>query len=690
MFLRFSEKDIKLCFNITEDDRVLLSSFSNVEKEFAEERVSDDVCSAVAIHIAGENLDDHHGAKHTGTSCEKTLKYVKHSFYKNNYGNKLEIELKNEKIRVILNYQFFDDISTIKVWTDIINVSQDVVGLEYVSSFALTGLCNNDDAKTANEKLEVYIPHNSWVRELNWKKYTLSELGFENVSSFSTKRISISNTGSWSSKEYLPMGVITNTFENSTIMWQIENNGSWQWEIGDIKDLMYLRLSGPTEAENHWYKELKPNENFTSVPVAISIGKSFDDALAEMTEYRRRIVRKNKSDECLPVIFNDYMNCLWAEPTTEKEIPVIDCAAELGAEYYCMDAGWYADGTWWETVGEWQPCEWRFKNGIKEVFDYIRQKGMIPGIWLEIEVMGINCPILDQFSDDCFFMRHGKRVIDHGRYQLDFRNEKVRAFANSVIDRVVSEYGVGYIKMDYNIDAGIGTEINADSFGDGLLEHNRAYLNWIESIMDKYPELIIENCSSGGMRIDYAMLSKHSIQSVTDQESCVNMIPIAAAATTAALPEQAAIWSYPMANETLNLTTVNMVNSMLSRMHLSGEITKLSAEQKQIVSSGVKKYKEIRKYISQITPFYPLGLPEYNGKWQCVGYKSEEKMFLVVWRMNSEQDEILIPINLDKANIVFGLGNVGMLDISNSGLSVEIKEKFNAVIIEADLGGGNS
>ena len=59
-------------------------------------------------------------------------------------------------------------------------------------------------------------------------------------------------------------------------------------------------------------------------------------------------------------------------------------------------------------------------------------------------------------------MRHGKRVFDRSRYQLDFRNSEVRAHASSVIDRLVTEYGVGYIKMDYNIEPGIGTETNAD------------------------------------------------------------------------------------------------------------------------------------------------------------------------------------------------------------------------------------
>ena len=69
---------------------------------------------------------------------------------------------------------------------------------------------------------------------------------------------------------------------------------------------------------------------------------------------------------------------------------------------------------------------------------------MIPGVWLEMEVMGIYCDLAKQVSDDWFFVRHGKRVYDRSRYQLDYRNPKVREYADSVIDRIVKEYGVGY------------------------------------------------------------------------------------------------------------------------------------------------------------------------------------------------------------------------------------------------------
>lgn len=164
---------------------------------------------------------------------------------------------------------------------------------------------------------------------------------------------------------------------------------------------------------------------------------------------------------------------------------------------------------------------------------------------------GIACPLAQTLPDECFFLRHGRRVIDHQRYQLDFRHPLVLEHADRVISRLVEEYGISYIKMDYNINAGSGTEYAADSPGDGLLQHNRAYLLWLKNTMDRYPHLVIENCGSGGLRMDYALLQQHSIQSVTDQTDYRLMAPIAAAAASAVTPEQAAIWSYPLRKATV-------------------------------------------------------------------------------------------------------------------------------------------
>jgi alpha-galactosidase len=378
------------------------------------------------------------------------------------------------------------------------------------------------------------------------------------------------------------------------------------------------------------------------------------------------------------------MNCLCADPTTEKELPLIDLAAKVGAEYYVMDAGWYADGTWWETVGEWLPCDWRFPNGIKEVFDYIREKGMIPGLWVEIESMGINCPILDQFDDDCFFMRHGKRVIDHGRYQLDFRNEKVRKFATGIIDRIYNEYGVRYIKNDYNIEAGQGTECYSDSYGDGLLGHGRAYLAWIEEMLDKYPDLIIEGCASGAMRADYATLSKYSIYSVTDCTDYKKMSRIARACATGFLPEQAAIWTYPKACDDDTATAFNMVNAMLTRIHLSGEIANISNSQFELIKEGVACYKEIRKNIKDFVAFYPEGVGSYDKDWLCVGYSGNGNTYLGVWRLEPKEDEHFFPFKTDKksASVIYPSKNDVACELFENGIKVKLPKQNSAVIIK--------
>jgi len=684
MKLDLCENQLHIHFEVAEDGRVSLLHCSN--RLFDEASIAEGTkhwFPAVEVHLTGRDQDDHHGVKHTASSGSNSLKYQEHRYYDNETGKKLEIVLRDEEMQVTVHYQFYTGVSVIRAWTTVTNLSDHALGLEYVSSFSLTGI-GKESKEGVSERLKLYIPHNSWCREVDWRKQSLTEAGLKKNSRFATKRINISNTGTWSSKEYLPMAGLVDEELGNAYLWQIENNGSWQWEISDISDYLYLKLSGPTENENQWHKELTPGETFESVQVAVAVGTSFDSALEELTNYRRKIVKKHPVDVKLPVIFNDYMHCLWADPTTEKLLPVIDKAAEAGAEYYCMDAGWYADGFWWDTVGEWQPVPWRFPNGIKEVFDYIKSKGMVPGIWLEIESMGVNCPILDQFTDDCFFMRHGRRVIDHGRYQLDFRNEKVRKFATGVVDRVVNEYGVGYIKFDYNIEGGLGTEVDADSFGDGLLEYNRAFLRWLDEVLAKYPNLIMENCSSGGMRMDYAMLQRLPIQSVTDMIEYQKMISIAAVAATAVLPEQAAIWSYPRAHESHSAVAVNMINSMLLRMHLSGEITGLSAEQMAIVKEGVACYKKIRKDIASAIPFYPFGVENVGADWLCTGYRCIDKQYLIVWRLDSKdkRKEIQLNTHFSQVKMIYPSSNGCGVTCHKGKIEVMLKEQFSGVILE--------
>ena len=236
-----------------------------------------------------------------------------------------------------------------------------------------------------------------------------------------------------------------------------------------------------------------------------------------------------------------------------------------------------------------------------------------------------------------FFQRHGTVVLDRDRYQLDFRNPDVRAYTRSVIDRLIQEYGIGYFKIDYNINAYTGTEYQADSAGDGLLEHNRAYLSWLDEIFAEYPDIVIENCSSGGMRMDYAMLSRYSIQSTSDQTNYLRYASIAANAPSALTPEQAAIWSYPLSDSTEEQTIFNCVNSCLLRIHQSGHMGVLAEDKKAIVKEELEYYKNFRQEIPHSLPFWPLGLATDGDDWMALGLKGGKKNRLAVWHIKGDK-----------------------------------------------------
>lgn len=606
----------------------------------------------VEVNISGLDKPlERHGNKYIVTSPGYRLKFKDFKDTGNQLGRKLEIVTFDEDtgLEVVSHFQFYNGISVARTWTTVTNNGNDDVTLEYVSSFALTGI-EKEGLLSQDEKMSLKVCHNSWQRELQWQEYTLPQLGIELCQPLkeqhSSKVIGFTNVGNWSAKEYIPMGYLENKETNSAIFWQIEHNGSWHWEISDQEGHLYLQLSGPSEIESHWSKNLKTGETFCSVPCAVGVCTGgFDYAMGELTKYRRKIRRRNRDNETLAVIFNDYMNCLWGDPTTEKEIPLIDAAAEAGCEYFCIDAGWYDKGFWWDGVGQWQESKERFPNGLKEVTDYIRSKNMIPGVWLELEVMGIKCPMVNEVCDDTwFFTRHGKRIHDRSRYQLDFRNPKVIAHANEVIDRLVSQYGVGYIKMDYNIEPGIGTEYNADSVGDGLLEHERAYLSWLDSIFKKYPKLIIENCSSGGLRMDYAMLSRYSIQSTSDQDDYKRYCTISANAPSALCPEQAAVWSYPMVSGDKEEVVFNMINAMMLRIHQSGHLVNIEPDRKALVKEAIDVYKTMRKDIKNALPFWSLGTSCFSDEWVSLGLKTEDTAYLAVWRRESSKDTCVLPI----------------------------------------------
>ena len=601
-------------------------------------------CRLVEVQESGMGQRFHHYAKQIGTMPGMVLQYREHRDTRNHYGRKLEIDQEWSGLVVTSHIQFFDGIGAIESWTELENRGDDIHPIEYVSSFAYTGL-SRGAASPRDTGARVYLPHSTWCGEAQWRSYEPRELGYSVVNNESVKRVHLSNTGTWASGEHLPMGAYVNSELDQCMAWQIETSASWNWEMSDHDGELYLQLSGPSARENGFVRNLRPGERFVSVSCAVAVVEGgLETAIQELTKYRRVVRRVNDDNRSPRAVFNDYMNCLDGNPTTESLVPLIDAAARSGCKYFCIDCGWYADGAWWDGVGEWLPSPKRFPNGIEEPLRYIRKMGMTPGLWLELEVMGVNCSLAGKVPREWFFQRNGFPVVDEGRYQLDFRHPGVVAHADAVIRRLVEDYDIGYIKMDYNINGGIGTERDSDSCGSGLLEHTRAYLTWLDKILAAYPSLVIENCGSGGMRMEYSMLRRHSIQSVTDQTDYLKVAAIAANCMTAVTPEQAGIWSYPLIDGDEEEAAFNMVNAILFRVHQSGPLADISPTRFSLVEEGIRCHHAIVDDVRSGLPFWPIGLGSFASDYLAVGVDCGDRSYVAVWRIGGACDSVELPI----------------------------------------------
>ncbi len=677
-----------IIFKVDEKNSVIIDRLSNNFKMDNNVLGNDYKNYITEINITGRSNHLHFSPRHLGTSESESLKYVKHIFSKIENKQFLDIVLENDLIGVTVHYEYNGKSKTFKTYTTVKNISNDSISLEYVSILALYGLLGKDEY----DDIYLNIPNNGWYNEAQWKRLSLSELGLSAGQKFKTmKRVVINNKGTWSTKCYAPMGILENPKTNSFLIFEIESNNNWSYELGDFYKSVTLSLSGHNFTDDGWIKNLEPNQEFTTFNASFSMCSSLDECMKNITEYRRSIIRKSNDSVENPIIFNEYMFGSWNDPTEETARIYAPYAKETGAEYYVIDCGWHDDEkNPFYHIGKWEESKTRYPNGLKNTLDYIRSLGLKVGLWLEPEVVGTFGDAKSRYSDDLFFKRNGKVVITSDRYQFDFRNKQVIEHLNNVIDRLIKEYDVKYFKFDYNIEVIDGSDVNTESRSEALRQHSEKVIEWIKNIRLKYKDIVIEDCASGGNKLDYLTLSVANLASTSDQVDYTIYPYIVSNILSLVLPEQAGIWSYPVSNVPTDLidkekTIMNMTNAMIGRMHLSSELRKLDKENFDLVKEGNDYYKYLNKYKIESYPYFPIGFSKMGDKELCYGLKSDKKVFLFVYTFNGGTKEFRLDLNIKDLKVSYPTNNDVLVNYENGILKVKFTNELQSRIIEIDL-----
>jgi hypothetical protein len=202
--------------------------------------------------------------------------------------------------------------------------------------------------------------------------------------------------------------------------------------------------------------------------------------------------------------------------------------------------GWYSDkGTHWgDAVGRWRPSN-KLKGGLKPVFDYAKSKSLKCGLWVWIEAASKNSE-LAKLNPDWLLSRDN----DPLNYQLDLTKPDVQKWVENELVRIIEEYELDLLRLDYNAFPGEGGYTMRDGYCENtIFRHYEAIYSIFENISRLFPNLILENCASGGGRTDLGMLSRMHYTWISDYVLPPRIIRMLNGMTMALAPDLLAVFS---------------------------------------------------------------------------------------------------------------------------------------------------
>lgn len=496
--------------------------------------------------------------------------------------------------------------------------------------------------------------------------------------------------GSMPVNKFFPFAAVEDRKEH--IYWgaQIAHNASWQMELYRLDDGLSFSGGLADREFGHWLKDIAPGEIF-STPYAIvttAHTDSFDILSGRLVKAAEEsFVNLPVSEQKLPIIFNEYCTT-WGDPSHENIVKILENIKGKGFQYFVIDCGWYREKNvpWDIGMGDYEVSKELFPDGLDKTTKTIKDAGMIPGIWFEIETTGKAAHAYKQ--EEHLLHKDGYVLTSYARRFWNMKDPWVEDYLTKKVIGTLQDYGFGYMKIDYNETIGIGCD-GAESLGEGLRQNMEATSDFIEKIKKEIPEIVLENCASGGHRLEPGLMSQMSMASFSDAHECPEIPIIAANLHWVIHPAQSQIWSVIRSKDSLKRVAYSVAATFLGRMCISGDVTELSAEQWKIIEAGICFYKKIVPIIKKGQSYQYRSLSKsirHPRGWQAVVRvgTDEKEAYAVIHTFDGklpECIEITLPENCPCRTADIYTDTEEQVTINDGKLVYYPKECFKAIAV---------
>lgn len=536
----------------------------------------------------------------------------------------------------------------LSVYTEFYNNSGETLYLDYLTSVSLDGISpylpNEGSADLVFHRFKA-----GWSMEGLLQSNTLIELGLERAWGMSGECLKLGAIGSRPVREYHPYAAIEDTKSGVTWGMYLAHNASWQMELSRVTDSVSLSIGLADYLFGHWRKTVPDRTAFSSPVAYVSVvSGGIADLSNRLLSMRHRVIDALHEEKDMAIVYNDYVTT-WGHPTHEALCHMADLLSKGKTKYLVMDAGWFTPRG---SNGDWIVNAESFPKGMKAYCDEIRAKGMIPGVWMEFEDIGKNAALYET-ANHLVLKRDGHPIVGHvingGREKFwDFRNPEVVQYLTEKVIRFLRENGFGYLKIDYNASIGIGID-GEESIGENLRAHMELVRNFILKIREEVPGIVIENCASGGCRLEPSMMDITEMSSASDTHEVYECAVVSANLHYLTPPRQNQIWASLHPEYSPERFSYVISQTFLGRLCWSGKIAELSDAQRDEMFRAEAFYAKVSHIIkrgnSYIYRTKPCSFHSPSGTQTVVRYSEDGAEALVVVHHFRNSDKCNIQLN---------------------------------------------
>ena len=470
--------------------------------------------------------------------------------------------------------------------------------------------------------------------------------------------------------------------------------GQWFYEVTRGENEVSFK-SGIEDVEFF----LEPNESFRTSSVVImpyeGDVRSSQNRWKRLVSQEYSLIGKDGRDDHGPLSAG-----IWGGMHTDAVLERIKTIRDnaLPYEYIWMDAGWYgidtkptlndAEGDWHTHTGDWRVSPLVHPNALRDVSEEVHNAGMKFLLWFEPERVIASTP--NCLAHPEYFLPNGE-----GQMLLDLGNDEARSFYFEELSSLIEQIGIDCYRQDFNTSPLETWRKNDAESRRGITEikHiNGLYALW-DDLLERFPHLLIDNCASGGRRIDIETLRRsiplwrsdlqcpanYDITSTQMQHlGYSNWLPYSGTGSGRIYDTYRIRSAYSPA-----LTT----NYTFAQNDTFGD----DPEKLEWLKERLEEYLKVRPYLSE--DFYPLTAPSYDPyAWSAAQFDRPEQkdgIIQVFRRELSPYDTAVFKIKVTDETAVYTFTDADTNEtfkvigkkLANEGLRIDMPNKRSSKLL---------